>query len=388
MIPYAKHQINDDDIKAVTKSLKSKNLTQGKEVKLFEQDLKKFCDSKFATVVNSCTSALHISCLALNLKRGDYLWTTSVSFVASANCGLYCGAKVDFIDINLNNYNIDVDALSKKLQKAKLKKKLPKIIVVVHLGGEPCEMRKIFELSKKYDFRIIEDACHALSAKYKKHKIGSCKYSDITTFSFHAIKNVTSGEGGAVLTNSQVIADKLNLLRSHGITFEKKFFVKRKFKILPTHYEQVLLGYNYRMTDFQAALARSQLKRLKEIIKKRRKIVKYYNSAFKDLPLITQDLDSKSKSGYHLYILRMKTNKTKKTRLQLVNHLNKNDIQVGFHYIPIFTHRYFKPSRVNEKDFPNTEVFSKTAFSLPLYNQLSKKNLKYIVKTVKDFFKK
>ena len=210
MIPYAKHQINDDDIRAVTKSLKSKNLTQGKEVKLFEHDLKKYCNSKFATVVNSCTSALHMSCLALGLKKGDYLWTTSVSFVASANCGLYCGAKVDFIDINLRNYNIDTIALSKKLQKAKLKKKLPKILVVVHLGGEPCEMRKISELSKKYNFRIIEDACHALSARYKNHKVGSCKYSDITTFSFHAIKNVTSGEGGAILTNTKVIADKLN----------------------------------------------------------------------------------------------------------------------------------------------------------------------------------
>ena len=348
--------------------------------------MKKYCNSKFATVVNSCTSALHMSCLALGLKKGDYLWTTSVSFVASANCGLYCGAKVDFIDINLRNYNIDTIALSKKLQKAKLKKKLPKILVVVHLGGEPCEMRKISELSKKYNFRIIEDACHALSARYKNHKVGSCKYSDITTFSFHAIKNVTSGEGGAILTNTKVIADKLNLLRSHGISFQKKFFVKRKFEILPTHYEQVLLGYNYRMTDFQAALARSQLKRLKQIIKKREKIIEYYNFALKDLPLVAQNLDLNNKSGYHLYILRVDTNKTKKTRSQLVNYLNKNNIQVGFHYIPIYSHRYYKSFRINEKDFHNTGVFSRTAFSLPLFNQLSKKNLKYIVKTVRDFF--
>lgn len=388
MIPYAKHQINDDDIRAVTKSLRSNNLTQGKEVKLFEQDLKKFCNSKFATVVNSCTSALHISCLALNLKKGDYLWTTSTSFVASANCGLYCGAKVDFIDINLNDYNIDIEALSEKLQIAKKKRKLPKIVVVVHLGGEPCEMKKIFELSKKYNFKIIEDACHALAARYKKYKVGSCKYSDITTFSFHAIKNVTSGEGGAVLTNNKFIADKLSLLRSHGISFQKKFFEKRKFKILPTHYEQVLLGYNYRMTDFQAALGRSQLKRLVKIRKKRENIVKYYNSAFKKLPLSAQSLDLKNISGYHLYILRIETNRTKKTRIQLVNYLNKKKIQVGFHYIPIFTHKYFKHLKINQNDFPNTEIFSKTAFTLPLYNQLNQKNLKYIVKSVKDFFEK
>ena len=315
MIPYTKHNINNSDIKAVVKVLKSKNLTQGPEIELLENSLKKLTKSKYATVVNSSTSALHISCLALGLKKGDYLWTSTTSFVASSNCGLYCDAKIDFVDIDLNDYNIDINQLKKKLKKAKKKNKLPKILIVVHLAGISCKMSEIKKLSKIYKFFVIEDACHALSGKFKNSMVGSCKYSDITTFSFHAIKNVTAGEGGAAMTNNSDISKKLNLLRTHGITREKKFFSKKNFKILPTHYEQILLGYNFRLTDFQAALARNQLKRLKKIFTERKKICDFYDKNLINLPIIKSKISKEIVSGYHLYIIRIDQTKTKKKDL-------------------------------------------------------------------------
>jgi UDP-4-amino-4,6-dideoxy-N-acetyl-beta-L-altrosamine transaminase len=387
MIPYAKHHINNDDIKAVIRSLKSEYLTQGPEVKLFENDLKKKVNSKFATVVNSCTSALHISCLALNLKKNDYLWTTPISFVASANCALYCGAKIDFVDISLEDYNIDIDQLTIKLEESKKKKKLPKILVVVHLAGISCDMKRIFDLSKKYNFKIIEDGCHAFAGTYRKFKIGSCRFSHITTFSFHAIKNITSGEGGAVLTNDSLIANKLDLYRNHGITKQKKFFKNKNKEILPTHYEQIALGYNYRLTDFQAALARSQLKRTKKIMKERKFIHNFYLKKLLNLPLKLPTIREYNDSGYHLFIARLDKKKTKKTRLQLVNYLLKKNILLGFHYIPIFTHPYYQKFKLNINQFPNTKIFSNTAVSLPIYNGLNKHQLEYIVRSIKNFFK-
>ncbi len=386
MIPYTKHNINNSDIKAVVKVLKSKNLTQGPEIELLENSLKKLTKSKYATVVNSSTSALHISCLALGLKKGDYLWTSTTSFVASSNCGLYCDAKIDFVDIDLNDYNIDINQLKKKLKKAKKKNKLPKILIVVHLAGISCKMSEIKKLSKIYKFFVIEDACHALSGKFKNSMVGSCKYSDITTFSFHAIKNITAGEGGAAMTNNSEISKKLNLLRTHGITREKKFFSKKNFKILPTHYEQILLGYNFRLTDFQAALARNQLKRLKKIFTERKKICDFYDKNLINLPIIKSKISREIISGYHLYIIRIDQTKTKKKRFELVNYLLKKKISVGFHYIPIYSHYYYKKYKFKIDDFPNTKIFSNTAISLPLYNGLNKKNLKRITTQIGRFF--
>ena len=387
MIPYTKHNINKNDIKAVVKVLKSDNLTQGPEIELFENNLKKLTKSKHAIVVNSSTSALHLSCLALGLKKGDYLWTSTTSFVASSNCGLYCDAKIDFVDIDLNDYNIDIIQLKKKLKEAKKKNKLPKILVVVHLAGISCKMNEIKKLSKIYKFFVIEDACHAISGKFKNSMVGSCKYSDITTFSFHAIKNITAGEGGAVMTNNSDIAKKLVLLRTHGITRDKKFFSKKNFRILPTHYEQVLLGYNFRLTDFQAALARNQLKRIKKIFNERKKICDYYDKSLINLPIIKTEISKEIVSGYHLYIIRIDETKTKKKRFELVNYLLKKKIGVGFHYIPIFLHYYYKKYNFKINDFPNTKIFSNTAISLPLYNGLNKVKLKRITALINRFFK-
>jgi len=386
MIPYIKHNINKNDIKAVVKVLKSDNLTQGPEIELFENNLKKLTKSKHAIVVNSSTSALHLSCLALGLKKGDYLWTSTTSFVASSNCGLYCDAKIDFVDIDLNDYNIDIIQLKKKLKEAKKKNKLPKILVVVHLAGISCKMNEIKKLSKIYKFFVIEDACHAISGKFKNSMVGSCKYSDITTFSFHAIKNITSGEGGAVMTNNSDIARKLVLLRTHGITRDKKFFSKKNFRILPTHYEQVLLGYNFRLTDFQAALARNQLKRINKIFNERKKICDYYDKSLINLPIIKTKISKEVVSGYHLYIIRIDETKTKKKRFELVNYLLKKKISVGFHYIPIFLHYFYKKYNFKIDDFPNTKMFSNTAISLPLYNGLDKKKLKRITALISKFF--
>tara|TARA_B100001964_G_C14237094_1_gene603000 strand:+ start:760 stop:1917 length:1158 start_codon:yes stop_codon:yes gene_type:complete len=381
MINYGRHFISASDIKAVTNVLKSNNLTQGPEIKKFERLFLKKVNSKYAISLNSCTSALHISCLALGIKKGDYVWTTPNSFVASSNCAIYCGAKIDFVDIDLKTYNIDVDTLEKRLLKAKKINKLPKLLVSVHFAGLLNDQQRIYDLSKKFNFKILEDACHALGSKKDSHTAGNCNFSDITVFSFHAIKAITTGEGGMATTNNKYLSEKLVTLRTHGITRNPKKFLNNKKKVL--HYEQQSLGYNYRITDIQAALGISQLKKLDKFVKKRNDIAKVYNKSLKNLPLILPEKISNSYSAFHLYVVRTKN---KKIKTDLINYLFKKKIFVGFHYIPIYHHPFYKKMGFKKGYCVNMEKYYDTAISLPIYPKLKKIDQKLICKYLKLFF--
>ena len=381
MINYSTQFIDDQDIKSVIKTLKSKWLTTGPEVEKFETEIKKKVNSKFCTAVNSATSALHLACLALGVTKGDYVWTSSNTFVASANCALLCGAKIDLIDIELDDYNLDLNLLEKKLLHAKKINKLPKVVIPVHFTGNPCNLYKLKKISKKFNFKIIEDASHAFGSTYKNTKIGDCKYSDATVFSFHPVKIITTGEGGAISTNSKKIDTKLKSLRSHGIT---KIFKNNK-KILkkkPWMFFQDDLGLNYRLTDIQASLGISQIKKLKYFVKERNDIARIYNKELKNLPLKLPNIPKKSFSTFHLYVVVLK----KKNRDLLYKLLLKNGFKTNVHYIPIYKHPYFKKFNLLSKNFKNNEMYFKNALSLPVYPGLTKKNILKIINIIKNFF--
>lgn len=369
--PYARQKINSKDIVSVVSVLKSDFLTTGPKIIEFEKKLSNIFNAKYSSAVNSATSALHLACLALGLKKGDYLWTTPISFVASANCGLYCSAKVDFVDIDNENFNISVSKLKKKLEKTP-KTKLPKIIVVVHLSGHPVDLKSIKNLSKKYKFKIIEDASHAVGSTYNGTKIGNCKYSDICIFSFHPIKIITTGEGGAMLTNSKKVYDKFSLLRSHGI--DKSV----KSNSNPWYYNQTCLGYNYRMNEIEAALGVSQLSNLDKFVKERNRIAEFYRKNLDSSNIKFQQLVLNSKSSMHLFIIRVNSLK----RNQLFKELKKNYIDTNLHYIPIYRHSFYNKIRVNLKSFKNSEDYYKEAISIPLYFGLKKNVQIKIIKII------
>jgi|TARA_B100001093_G_scaffold267660_1_gene255996 UDP-4-amino-4,6-dideoxy-N-acetyl-beta-L-altrosamine transaminase len=382
IIPYNRQHIDTSDIKLVNKVLKSNLITQGPNVGKFEKAIAKRVKSKYAVASNSATSSLHLACMAIGLKKGDWLWTSPNSFVASSNCGLLCGAKIDFIDINPRTYNLDVDRLEKKLVKAKKSKKLPKVVVPVHFAGLPCEMKKIFELSKKYKFKIIEDASHALGAKYNSEDIGNCKYSDIAVFSFHPIKMITTIEGGVATTNNQKYADQMSKLRTHGIVKEK-FKMKRK-KEGNWYYEQNDLGLNYRMNDVQAALGLSQLKKLNMFLKKRREIAKLYIKKFKKLPVNFQLENLKLKSSYHLFVIEIQ--KGKKLKKKIFDILRRNNILVNVHYIPIHLQPYYmKNFGFKKGQFKLAENYYDRAISLPIYYSLSNSRVQRIINLIKKY---
>ena len=382
-INYSRQLIYSSDIKKVSQTLKSNYLTTGPQIKAFENSLKKKTNSKFAVVVNSATSALHISCLALGLKKGDYLWTSSNSFVASANCGLYCGAKIDLIDIDLQTYNIDIQKLEKKLILAKKKNILPKILIPVAFAGQSSDMVKIKKLSKKFKFKIVEDASHALGAKYKNTLVGSCKYSDMAVFSFHPVKMITTGEGGAITTNDLNFSKKLEAFRSHGI--EKNLSKKDKFN-RPWLFHQNYLGYNYRMTDIQASLGLSQIKKLNFFVKKRNKIAKIYFKALKDLPLDLPKVSDYNYSSFHLFVVLVKKNKKKITRDKLYILLKKRGINTNIHYIPIYKHPFFKKMNFKIKNFSNNEIYFKKALSIPLHPSMTNKDVNKVILALKEIF--
>ena len=370
MIPYSRHKLFEDDISEVKKILKSNFLTTGPVVGFFEKELKKKFNSKFATCVNSATSALHLSCMAIGLKKGDYLWTSAISFVASANCSIYCGAKVDFVDIDKDTFNISLENLREKLQIAKKFKKLPKVLVVVHMAGNPCKMKEIKKLSNQYNFKIIEDASHATGSFCKNQIIGNCKYSDICIFSFHPVKIITSGEGGAILTNNKKFYEKTQILRSHGI--EKN---KRKLKIkkkLDWYYEQQFLGYNYRMSDILASLGKSQLKRLKLFTTYRNKIFNLYKKMFMNYDVSFQKIDKNDYSSFHLIIILFKD---KKLRDKAFIKLRESKFFVNLHYIPIYRHPFYKKMKFKISNFPNAEYYYERALSIPVYFGLKNKDL-------------
>ncbi len=379
-IPYGRHHLSQEDIDAVLNTLQSDYITQGSMARQFEDRVSTMVQANYGVVVNSATSALHISCLALGLKKGDYLWTSAITFVASANCGLSCGAKVDFVDIDKDTYNICPKALEEKLIKAKKNNTLPKIVIPVHMGGQSCNMLEIFKLSKKFGFKIIEDASHAIGGKYLNDSIGSCKYSDITVFSFHPVKIITTIEGGMALTNDHTLAYKMTLYREHGITKNTEHFVIQTPPLW--HYEQHEIGYNYRMNDVQASLGLSQLNRLSYFITMRNKIATNYNSILKDLPIKLPFIQKESLSAFHLFIIRLNLKEIKKTHKEVFNNLHQKGIKVGMHYMPVYLHPYYKDLGFKEGYCPNSEDYFNSAITLPIYPRLTTTEQNYISKTL------
>ncbi|AAZ18513.1 putative DegT/DnrJ/EryC1/StrS aminotransferase [Psychrobacter arcticus 273-4] len=382
MIPYGRQDINQQDIDAVVEVLKSDFLTQGPKVPAFEQAVKDACDAKYALAVNSATSALHIACLALGLKKGDWLWTTPNTFVASANCGLYCGAQVDFVDIDPKTYNLCAKELEKKLVIAEKAGKLPKVVIPVHFSGQPCDMEAIYSLSKQYGFKIIEDASHAIGGKYKGEPIGNCRYSDITVFSFHPVKIITTAEGGMATTNSPELAQKLDLLRSHGITRDTDLMTKPTDG--PWYYQQVDLGFNYRMTELQAALGVSQMQRLEAFVAKRHELAQRYDTLLKDLPVTLPWQHKNSYSGLHLYVIRLQLDKIKKTHLEVFEGMREAGILVNLHYIPVHMQPYYQSMGFKAGQFPQAEQYYKEAISIPMFPTMTNQQQEKIVNTLQQ----
>jgi UDP-4-amino-4,6-dideoxy-N-acetyl-beta-L-altrosamine transaminase len=369
MIPYGRQDISQTDIDAVVKVLRSDWITQGPTIPRFEQAVANYCDSQYAVAVSNATAALHLACRAIGLGVGDRLWTSPNTFVASANCGLYCGAEVDFVDIDPKTYNISIEALRTKLEQAEKFGKLPKVLIPVHFAGQPCEMAAIAELAKQYGFYVIEDASHAIGGEYKGKKIGSCSYSDMTVFSFHPVKIITTGEGGMVVTNNEELFEKVSLLRTHGIIREPSQGA--------WYYQQVDLGYNYRMTDIQAALGLSQMQRLDSFINQRHELVKIYNKSLQDLDLQLPWQHPDSYSAWHLYVIRLNE------RRQVFASLREAGIGVNVHYIPVHTQPYYQQMGFKFGDFPEAEKYYSEAISLPIYPLLNEVQQNKIISDLK-----
>ncbi len=384
MIPYSRQHLFSEDIKKVIKVLKSNFLTQGPQVEKFEKKIAKSCNSKYVVALNSATSGLHLTCLALGLKKNDYLWTVPITFIASANCGLYCGSKIDLVDIDNKTFNIDVYKLEKKLIHAKKYNKLPKILVPVHFGGNPCDLEKISYLSKKYKFKIVEDASHAFGSKYKNSLIGDCKYSDATVFSFHPVKPITSGEGGAVTCKDPELYKKIKILREHGIVKNKRQFKKKK-NVQPWYYEQQQLGFNYRISDINAALGASQIDHINNFLKKRDQISKVYKKKIFNNYVEFQKYEKNSYSTNHLFIIKVNKNIHK----ALFNNLRKKKIYVQLHYIPIYRQPYYKKIfNFKLKNFKNSEDYYSRAISIPIYFSLTHKKQLKIIELINSFLEK
>lgn len=369
MIPYGRQDISQVDIDAVLDVLKSDFLTQGPQVPRFEQRVAQHVGASHALAVNSATSALHIACLALGLGPGDRLWTTPITFVASANCALYCGAGVDFVDIDPRTYNLCPRALAQKLEQAAREDRLPKVVVVVHLCGQPCDMQAIHALAQRYGFKIIEDASHAIGGKYRGEFIGNCRYSDITVFSFHPVKIITTAEGGMALTNDAGLANKMALLRSHGITRDPAQMTHEADG--PWYYQQIDLGFNYRMTELQAALGYSQMERLDQFVARRHQLANRYDNLFVDLPVITPWQHPDSYSGLHLYVIRLQLDRINRTHCQVFEALRQQGIGVNLHYIPLYTQPYYQRMGFCPGDFPQAERYYCEAISLPMFQTMT-----------------
>lgn len=369
MIPYGRQEITQADIDAVVDVLRSDFLTQGPAVPRFEQAVAAYCGANHAVAVNSATSALHLACLALGLAAGDWLWTTPVTFVASANCGLYCGAQIDFVDIDPVSYNMSVDKLRDKLEVAAKLGKLPKIVVPVHLCGQPCEMEAIHALSQQYGFKVIEDASHAIGGKYKGEPIGCGRYSDVTIFSFHPVKIVTTAEGGMAVTNDAKLAHQMVLLRSHGITRDASEMTKKPDG--PWYYQQIELGFNYRMTELQAALGVSQMNRLDQYVAARHQLAQRYDQMLADLPLTLPKQHPDSYSGFHLYVVRLKLAPSRPSHAQVFDALRAKGVGVNLHYIPVHTQPYYERMGFKVGDFAESEKYYAEAISLPMYPTLT-----------------
>jgi len=367
-IPYGRQDIDEADIESVVEVLRSDFLTQGPAVPAFESAVAEYCGVPHAVAVNSATSALHIACLALGVGRGDIVWTSPISFVASANCALYCGADVDFVDIDPGTYNISVDRLEEKLTEAEKFGRLPKLVIPVHLCGQSCDMARIHALAMRYDFRIIEDASHAVGGRYQEHPVGNCRYSDIAVFSFHPVKIITTGEGGMALTRSPDLARSMQLLRSHGVTREADEMTQETDG--PWYYQQIALGFNYRMTDLQAALGRSQMQRLDKFVAKRHERARRYDGLLAELPVTTPSQHPDSYSAFHLYVIRLQLDKINTSRQAVFEGLREARVGVNVHYIPIHTQPYYQLLGFETGAYPEAEHYYNEAISLPLFPTL------------------
>ena len=382
---YSTQTISKKDIISVNKILKSEFLTQGPKTPEFENKIKLLVGSKYVLATNSASSALLLACKALSLKSGDLFWTVPNSFVATANCGVLCGLKIDFLDIDPDTWNISIEKLEKKLKIAKKKKRLPKLIIIVHLGGLPVNPIKLNNLSKKYKFKIIEDASHSLGGKYYLKSVGCSKWSDITIFSFHPVKIITTGEGGCCTTNKKKYYEKLKALRNNGIIKERKNF---KFKNLgPWYYEQHSLGYNFRMNDIQSALGISQLKNLNIFVKKRNKLAKFYCNQLKNLPIKFQKIEKNFYSSYHLFIIKLNI-KYKYLHRKLFDYLRSKNVLVNLHYLPIHLQPFYRKFGFKKNQFPVAEEYSESAISIPIYPNLRRKDQIKIINLIKLFFSK
>ncbi len=380
MIPYSRQQVSEEDIDAVVSVLRSDYLTQGQVVTQFEKAVADYCQAKHCVAASSATAALHLACLALELTENDRVWVTALSFVASANCARYCGAELDFVDIEASTGLISVAALADKLNQAALQKRLPQLLIVVHLAGQSCDMKAISQLCRRYDIRIIEDASHALGGNYEELPVGSCRYSDLCIFSFHPVKPITTGEGGAITTNNPSLAKRARLYMSHGIERDQSCFINK-----PTgswYYEQQVLGYNYRLSDIHAALGLSQLKRLDKRTRERRELARCYQDALQGLPLSLLTTDH-GNSAWHLFIIRV----DKQERRALFEQLTASGFCVNLHYMPIPAQPYYVELGYDAADYPAANAYAETAISLPLFSGMNLEVIDQVVGEIHSFFR-
>jgi UDP-4-amino-4,6-dideoxy-N-acetyl-beta-L-altrosamine transaminase len=382
-INYGRQDVSEADINAVISVLRSDWLTQGPTGKLFEKAVAAYCGAEFAVATNSATGALHIACLALGVGKGDLVWTSANTFVASSNCALYCGASVDFVDIDPDTYNLSVERLSEKLVSAEKLGKLPTVVIPVHLNGQSCDMKGISALSKKYGFKVIEDASHAIGGKYRNERVGNGRYSDITVFSFHPVKIITTGEGGMAVTNSEKLARRLTLFRSHGITSEIDEMESRSLDEI-WNYQQIELGYNYRMTDIQAALGLSQMERLDQFVERRHIIAQRYDTELSSLPIKTPLQSKGVYSAYHLYPIRISLEKTSLNQRQVYDAMQKLGIRVNLHYIPVYRQPYYEQFGFKQGYCPEAEKYHRDAISIPMYASLSEADQTRVISVLHD----
>jgi UDP-4-amino-4,6-dideoxy-N-acetyl-beta-L-altrosamine transaminase len=376
MIPYGRQDINEADIQAVVAVLRSDWLTQGPTVPAFEDAVARYCGASNAVAANSATSALHLACMALDVGPGDRVWTSPITFVASANCARYCGAEVDFVDIDPRTYNMSVESLAEKLGKARRTGVLPKVVIPVHHSGQSCDMASIHALGLEYGFRIIEDASHAIGGRYGNQPVGNCRYSDIAVFSFHPVKIITTAEGGMAMTNDERLAKRMQLLRTHGITRDSTEMTHPPDGAW--YYQQLELGFNYRMTDVQAALGLSQMSRLDEFHEHRYAIARRYDALLAKLPVVTPWQHPNTISGLHLYVIRLRLGEMHRTHRQVFDALRAKGIGVNLHYIPVYRQPYYECMGFAPTDFPEAERFYAEALSLPMFPQLSDTNQRLV----------
>jgi UDP-4-amino-4,6-dideoxy-N-acetyl-beta-L-altrosamine transaminase len=383
MIPYGRQDISQADIESVVEVLRSDFLTQGPILPRFEQAVAGYCGVQHGIAVNSATSALHIACLALELGPCDWLWTSPNTFVSSANCALYCGAMVDFVDIDQRTYNMSVARLEEKLIHAEKEGRLPKIVMPVHFAGQPCDMPAIYKLSQQYGFKIIEDASHAIGASYNEIKVGSCNHSHITVFSFHPVKIITTGEGGMVMTNDPSLANRMLRLRTHGITNDKELMHRRPDNEI-WNYQQIELGFNYRMTEIQAALGLSQIQRLDEFVSRRHEIATQYDAELRSLPITTPYQASGTYTSYHLYSIRINKTESREAQRQVYDALWQNGVAANLHYIPVHRQPYYEALGFKAGDFPEAEHFYQEVISIPMYPKLLAKQQETVIRVLKS----